>query len=880
MSNKQYLLAASMAVFAFFAVSPVLKAQTCGEATCLDPATLAEGGTAADGVLCVNDFTDSEEECAAVSDEGSNCSLRAALTKANELSGDVTICLMTGAEAATINLDNPLIVNPAGDIVDAGEPEGEAEASLSESTLTITTHDAHVNIQPTEGREIQLFMVDEGRRVVVQRLNFANGSVASEATGEGGKNGGCIYNKGNLTIHEADFTNCHATDRARGGAIFSIGALTINKASFTNNSGYSGGAILQRDGEFNVSQSYFGENRLASIEGNGGAIYLADSAAEIHNSTFFGNVAGVIAEDGSIGDLNEGGAIYFYASDDTKVANLSHLTFVHNRASSGSAFFNPPVISKYEVEVANSIFLNLDGDGDDCGGSAIYSLGFNYWNTGCGEIDRTSRARGSDILPESLGGSFFPLTLGDLFVDLEITEGLFLYQQSFRAEDGFASDTEGEEIDFRDNLGYLIKAIPAEHCLEQDQLGSDRFATTTSEGETEPAEGARCTPGSIERVCGDGVVQFGEACDDGNRLNGDGCSRDCRVNYDQDGDGYLNSAYDPEAFGDPASPFQIGDCDDTRADVNPGVTECVTVASSGSDGLDNNCDGEIDNVTLYRDLDEDGFGDAAFVSLSCSGLEEGYVFESGDCNDEDAERYPGATEICDSIDNDCDGEVDNNLAEGEGAIYYPDLDGDGFGNPLEPTARLCVQPENYTVNSSDCNDDPENGGADIQPGAREICDGLDNNCDGSIDTDLAPGEGIVFYPDADDDGYGVAGGEILIACSAPANYATEVNDCDDTEANANPGATEVCDEIDNNCDFQIDEAAVCAVENPDGEQPDDQENPDTGNPSGNTADSGGGCSLDTSNQSQKTATSFAFFIAALFLIGLVVRFQKGTRLKV
>ena len=106
---------------------------------------------------------------------------------------------------------------------------------------------------------------------------------------------------------------------------------------------------------------------------------------------------------------------------------------------------------------------------------------------------------------------------------------------------------------------------------------------------------------------------------------------------DQDGDGY------------PAA----DDCDDGNAAINPGATEVC-------DGVDNDCDGEIDEdvtTTWYQDADGDGFGDSDVTADACE-KPSGYVPTGNDCDDDEAEAFPGNTEVCDGIDNDCDGEVD------------------------------------------------------------------------------------------------------------------------------------------------------------------------------------------------------------------------------
>ncbi len=242
---------------------------------------------------------------------------------------------------------------------------------------------------------------------------------------------------------------------------------------------------------------------------------------------------------------------------------------------------------------------------------------------------------------------------------------------------------------------------------------------------------------------------------------------------DNDGDGYTADV----------------DCDDNNFDVNPGATEIC-------DGIDNNCDGQIDEgvtTTYYADTDGDGYGDPASELQSC-GPVTGYVTDNTDCNDGVAAINPGAIEICDGIDNNCDGQVDEGFTTEN---YYADLDGDGYGDPSS-VLQGCSPPSGYVLDGTDCDDTNEA----VHPGAAEICDGIDNNCDGNIDEGFTP---LAYYADLDGDGYGNPSDEVQSCSGAPTGYVTDNTDCDDTIATINPGAAEICDGIDNNCDGNIDE---------------------------------------------------------------------------
>ncbi len=126
----------------------------------------------------------------------------------------------------------------------------------------------------------------------------------------------------------------------------------------------------------------------------------------------------------------------------------------------------------------------------------------------------------------------------------------------------------------------------------------------------------------------------------------------------------------------------------------------------------------------YIDADGDGYGDpgGAVVNSVGGACPAGYVENNLDCDDGNSDIRPGATEICDNIDNDCNGLIDDGLPT---ATYYQDADGDGYGNPAV-SMEACAQPANFVTDNTDCND----GNADIHPGAYDICgNGIDEDCD-------------------------------------------------------------------------------------------------------------------------------------------------------
>ena len=175
----------------------------------------------------------------------------------------------------------------------------------------------------------------------------------------------------------------------------------------------------------------------------------------------------------------------------------------------------------------------------------------------------------------------------------------------------------------------------------------------------------------------------------------------------------------------------------------PALVACVPITDEeldrmldpDGDGVSSytDCDNQdptIGTRTVYPDVDGDGYGDETGAEWGCT-AEAGWSMEPGDCDDGDARRYPGNVEICDDVDNDCDGGVDNDADDI--LTWYADEDGDGYGNG-DRLVESCRALPGYVQEAGDCVDI----NAAVNPAAEAVCgDGVDNDCDGLGDCGFA-----------------------------------------------------------------------------------------------------------------------------------------------
>ncbi len=419
--------------------------------------------------------------------------------------------------------------------------------------------------------------------------------------------------------------------------------------------------------------------------------------------------------------------------------------------------------------VADGVDQDCDG-GDTCG-TDLDGDGFGSTPLrASADLDCTDAAEADDVEDCDDGDAAVSPTAAEVVadgVDQDCDGGDTCYADADR--DGEAGSAEITSVDL--DCADAGEGDTVTDCNDGDAASHPGAGELPGDGADQDCDGA---DDCYEDVDGDGsggvgvvagndmdCADAGEAatnddCRDTDKSTHPGATETVADAYDQDCDG-ADACYidlDGDGFGsdllvdaadydctDVGEAAVSGDCDDLDRSRNPGVTEVA------GNGTDENCDGADG---CYEDLDGDGVGSAVIVE--CGG---DAVTSGGDCDDTAVAVHPGASEHCNEADDDCDGEIDEDVADP--TVWYRDADDDGWGVE-EDTAASCDRPEGYVADAGDCEDaDPE-----IHPKAFEDCEATtDLNCDGEVgaeDPDCDNGGSDTEEPSGDTGAGGTADG--------------------------------------------------------------------------------------------------------------------------
>ncbi|MBU1537291.1 lamin tail domain-containing protein [Myxococcota bacterium] len=324
---------------------------------------------------------------------------------------------------------------------------------------------------------------------------------------------------------------------------------------------------------------------------------------------------------------------------------------------------------------------------------------------------------------------------------------------------------------------------------------------------------AGCDETNSSSQCGDGILDPGEECDQ-NDLANESCSTqgywggvltctdDCTFDrsdcepHGYCGDGTIQA---PNEVCDGAT---LGGATCGSLAYSGGVLSChenCTYDTTGcigdedcTDGIDNDDDGLVD----CNDPDcADQAPDADMQDGVCAGAKKVCNTSDGGWVEPDYTQITGyeALEVsCDTLDNDCNGQVD----EGLSVEYYPDADHDGHGDQFAQPTVSCESLADHVTNNDDCDDSDDQK----HPGLTEVCDGKDNDCNGDVDDGLL----VDYYPDMDHDGFGDRDATPVASCDPVTDHVIDHTDCNDGDGESRPGLLEICDGKDNDCDGVID----------------------------------------------------------------------------
>jgi predicted outer membrane repeat protein len=652
-----------------------------------------------------------------------------------------------GASGASLNLSNStlqtVITNDNGGGIKMDEPSG--------LTLTDVVFDGtSAQGASPNGRGGGLWVSGATSQVVLDGVVF-------DAT-YGNTRGGAVYAEDtDLRCVDCRFLGTSST--GDGGAIYATGtgAVALERCAFEATSASSGGALHTAVPTTVIESSFCG----TAATGDGGAIYSTAGGGSVHNSVFLDTEAA----DGGAMRLRVGG----WAVTNNHVMSVTgpeavlldgphtvtNTLFAFNAAAGISAVgglthhhnaywaSNPSVtggVGATDV-VADPLLAGFIDDGI-CGNDQLWP-GF-----GSPLLDAGDPAlQDPDGGPSDIGAFGGPDADPTVFDDAD-GDGFPFLEDCDDAEpashpapladevcDGVDNDCSGGVDDNPDTFPTWFQ--------DCDGDGQGDLSTAVTQCDPPPAP---CTWGDDGSDCDDTdparFVGAPEHCDDVDAdcdgtvgLEELGVTGGGTYYVDADGDGAGDAARDVQACSTlPGLSDTADDCDDAAADVYPGAPDTC------GDGVDTDCSG-VDgalgtDATWFPDLDRDGFGDREAPGVvDCQEPPGGpWVVDASDCDDTTALVRPLAAEVCDGVDQDCD-DVTDDVEGVEPTRWYPDGDGDGFGDDAGAEDHVCDPPAGLVDRGGDCDD----ADGDVHPGADERCDdAVDDDCDGVPDDGCAP----------------------------------------------------------------------------------------------------------------------------------------------
>jgi MYXO-CTERM domain-containing protein len=643
----------------------------------------------------------------------------------------------------------------------------------------------------------------------------------------GSANGGAVSTQGTNSEIRDSYFYANSTSLGDGGALYAASDVVLITASTFNNNynliWYIPGLIISDPNDLlSVGTDVAG---LAVGIGDGAGVYienppLGEGDVKVHDNTFCGNlgdrgaglfiddVPGVVVRNNRFAEnwsMHFGGGMYITAHrawEGAEQAEITNNTFLLNTAGlipppypalitviggGGTAAFEGTIVDFRNNITALSEFgggiMGLDGPDYTIGD--LITMDYNIFYHNC---DEDGCSETSPETWQNFTGDLNQISLSSTNLQLAPFPTYFgggdfnCYPDAFYPEWNSPAVRNGDvnlpniySPQFSDIGSY---GGPEANVLDRD---GDSFENIYDCND-EPVVGLAVFPGAPE-VCD----TYDNNCDG---LIDEGFDTNWYPDNDGDGFGDVN-AVQPEVTCAPPANHVLNrdDCDDADPDVNPGRQEIC-------DGLDNDCDyspdGGLPFIPLWKDLDGDAYG-AGEQYNGCSAQDanegpnsyyitipgedpflavSGYVPNDTDCNDFSANVSPAATEVCDDLDNDCNGLTDD--AREGGTLYYLDEDNDGYGSGAGEYA--CTPPNEMAVTAGgDC--DEQN--VEINPSVDEVCDGIDNDCDGTADKDAA--DAPLLFEDLDNDGYGNPSTASRDCAPGPSYTANNGLDCDDND---------------------------------------------------------------------------------------------------